>query len=330
MTSTIQPMKLQALRRAAVRAALAPSVHNTQPWRFAIADDSLEIHADRDRQLTVLDPTGRQLVISCGCAILNARAALAAAGYRAVLVRFPDPSRPSLLATLRITDDEGSLDHSLASLDPMIELRRTNRRRFAEDEVPEELVAELVAAAAGEGARLVPITRSVDRISLAVLSQRADAQQNADPGYRAELRAWTTDDARRNDGVPAMAVPHGGPGSHDDVPIRDFDTDGAGSLPTETYSDLNQCLLLLGTEQDSTEAWLRAGQALERVLLEVTRHGYAASPFTQVIESPGTRALLRSELRLRLQPQLILRIGRAPATPATRRRRLVDILTESS
>ena len=93
---------------------------------------------------------------------------------------------------------------------------------------------------------------------------------------------------------------------------------------------MNQCLLLLGTATDSREEWLSAGEGLEHALLEITRHAYAVSPITQLIEVPNTRALLRRELRLAMHPHVLLRVGRAPATPATRRRRLVDMLTEGA
>jgi hypothetical protein len=117
-------------------------------------------------------------------------------------------------------------------------------------------------------------------------------------------------------------------GAEDDLPIRDFDTHGAGALPLRTHSSARACLLLLGAREDDAESWLRAGEALERVWLEITRHGYAASPFTQVIEVQQTNALLRNELQLTMHPHLLLRVGRAPRTPETRRRRLVDVLAE--
>jgi nitroreductase len=328
VTSQTHTRPAQALRQAAIRATLAPSVHNTQPWRFVIGHDTLEIHATWTRKLRVLDPTGRQLIISCGCAVFNAQVALAAAGYDAAVERFPDPAKPDLLARLTLCDAPAER-LPLGALDAVIELRQTNRRRFAEDVVPSEVVYSLIAAAEAEGAQLFEITRAEHRLATARLSQQADNEQNANPGYRAELRSWTTDDPRRRDGVPALAVPHVDAGAHDDVPIRDFDTHGMGWLPVETHSSMNQCLLLLGTLEDHPAAWLRAGEALEHVLLEVTRQGYAASPLTQVIEMPRTRASLRRELGLDMNPHVLLRIGRAPKTPASRRRRLVDVLTET-
>jgi hypothetical protein len=323
----------QALRRAAVRATLAPSVHNTQPWRFVLSGDALEIHADPLRRLEVLDRSGRQMLISCGCALFNARVSLAASGFQAHVERAPDPTRPDLLARISAgtaTPGSGPDLSVLAPLDAVIESRRTNRRQFGADVVPPEIIDDLVAAAAAEGVELLPITRAEDRVSVAIQSQRADAQENADPAYRAELRMWTTGDDLRNDGVPASAIPYGAAGGHDDIPVRDFDTTGAGELPTETRSGMNQCLLLLGTDADSREAWLRAGEGLEHLLLEAERHGYAVSPITQLIEMPNTRAMLRRELRLTMHPHVLLRIGRAPTTPATRRRRLIDMLTEAA
>jgi len=327
MTMVTDTRVSRALRRAAIAATRAPSVHNTQPWHFTLTGSTLLVRADADRRLLVLDPRGRQLTLSCGCAVFNARVALAAAGYASTVVRFPDPLDPTVLARIAV-DETAEPDPALAALAPSIELRQTNRRAFAPDAVPAEFVALLVDAARREGGLLEPIERPQDRHAIARLSQLADRQEISDPAYRAELRAWTSADPSRTDGVHASTVPHVDAGAEDDLPIRDFDTHGAGALPTRTHSSAEACLLLLGAREDDPESWLRAGEALERVWLEVTRHGYAASPFTQVIEVPQTNALLRSELQLVMHPHLLLRVGRAPRTPETRRRRLVDVLTE--
>jgi len=319
-----------ALRRAAVRATLAPSVHNTQPWRFELTPNELSLFADQTRQLRVLDPTCRQLIISCGCALLNARASLATAGLEARVDRFPDPAQADLLAHVSTREILGGRVDSLATLDTVIELRQTNRRRFTDDAVPAEVIDRLEGAAAAEDSTLFVVRSQQHRLAVAALSQKADAAQNMDPAYRAEIRAWTTHSFQRRDGVPAAAVPHVDGQAQDEIPIRDFDSSGMGWLPAQTRSSHNQCLLLLCTQGDSPGDWLRAGEALERVLLEITRHGFVASPLTQVVEVGWTRAALREELGTTMYPHVLLRVGRAPATPASRRRRLVDVLFEQT
>jgi hypothetical protein len=130
--------------------------------------------------------------------------------------------------------------------------------------------------------------------------------------------------------VSAHAVARRDGHARDVVQMRDFDTHGAAGLPASTGSSKDQALVLLCTAEDSPSDWLRAGEALERVWLEVTRHGFRASPLTQVTEVPSARAELRRELRLEGFPHVLLRIGRAPVTPASRRRRLVDVLIDES
>jgi hypothetical protein len=295
MTVTARLTAAQALRRAAARAALAPSIHNSQPWRFILTNGVLELHADRSRQLNMLDPASRQLLISCGCALFNARAALAAAGYASAVQYFPDLGRPSLLTQLSVTEQLPDLE--LGVLDSLIELRHTNRRPFTEEQVPAAVVEDLLRAASAEDANLLVVQD--ERIAAAVLTQRAVALQHADPAYRAELRAWSTDE-----------------------PVR------LNDLSVEPQPTGQQCLLVLWTATDNPFAWLRAGEALQRTLLELTRQGYVAELMSEVAEMPPIRAMLRRELDLSGAPHLLLRVGRAPATPATRRRRLVEVLVE--
>lgn len=329
MTSVIDGRPTAALRRAAVRATFAPSVHNSQPWQFRLGHGQLRLYADRARLLKVLDPNSRQLTISCGSALLNARVSLAASGFGAAVERLPDPSQPDLLATITTFELE-HVPSDLAGLDGVIELRQTNRRGFADEQVPAEVVEVLERAAAAEDSNLFLVTREEHRMAVARLTQKASALENADPAYRAEIRAWTTNDPARRDGVAATAVPRTDGHIQDEVPLRDFDTLGTGSLPADTRSSHRQCLVLLGTAADHPIDWLRCGEALERILLEMTKYGFVAEPMTQAIDVPYTRVTLRAELGLISHPQVLLRIGRAPITPASRRRRLVDVLIEES
>jgi hypothetical protein len=244
-----------------------------------------------------------------------------------VVQRHPAYGESDLLASISFAPEQAA-EHDIAHLEPAILTRHTNRRQFSDEAVPDELLGELEHAATAEHAQLFVVRDPDQRVVVASLSQRADDIEHLNPAYRAELRAWTTADPTRRDGVPNTAVPHVDGTSGDEVPIRDFDTHGAGYLPAGTHSTRNQCLVVLSTAGDGPADWLRAGEALERVLLEVTRHGYTASPLTQVTEVPSARTQLRTELGLTGYPHVLLRIGRAAATPGSRRRRLVDVIVE--
>jgi len=306
-----------ALERAVDFAVLAPSVHDTQPWRLELRPEALLIRADRSRQLTATDPSGRELVQSVGAALLNTRVALAADGCASVVNRLPDRAEPDLLAVVRPAP--GVPDPDLAALAPAVPSRRTDRRAFTADTVPDGVLRGLIASAAAEGAMLVPVLNEVHRRLLARLTQQADRIQNADPAYRAQLRRWTHRRPGDGDGESATAGPHVDGRAPDDVPIRDVDTAGAGALPPETSTGVEQTVVLLATGSDDLPAWLRCGEAMQRVLLELTCLGWIGSPFTQLVEVPLTRTQLRSALTWNAHPQLLLRIGRADGTPRRRR-----------
>jgi len=327
MTKLKERTRTALLRRAAEQAHLAPSVHNTQPWRLVIRPDMLELYADRSRQLAALDPTGRQLMISCGCALLNARVVLAEAGQRVRIDRLPKPSQPDLLARVALLDGKAPWT-PLVRLEPELARRRTNRREFIREEVPPEVSYEMANAADEEDTDLFIITSDRQRRTTAELCQQAEREQLKNPHYRAELRTWTTDLLTRDDGVPAMAVPHVDTGSGGEIPIRDFDTRSDAWLPPVRESSRDQCLLLLAAREDSPRGWLRAGEALQRVWLEATRFDHVASLLTQVAEVTATRDQLRDRLNLLGYPVVLIRVGRAPETPATRRRPADAVITE--
>ena len=304
MTTQLSDHRTTALRRAAVSATLAHSVHNTQPWRLRLDDDRLGIYADRSRRLHVLDPSARQLTMSCGSALMNARVSLASDGVAVRVARMPDPTDPDLLAVLTL--DHPGVDPEpdtaeLGALDTALELRQTNRHGSADDQVPATLLDNLEMATAAEGASLHVVRDPDRRVAVATLSQHAEDIENLNPAYRAELRAWTSDNPRRREGMRHA---------------------------TATRSSREQCFALVCSSGDSRADWLRAGEALERVLLLVTWHGFTASALTQVTEVPSVRAQLRRQLGLVTYPQVLLRIGSAEPTPGSRRRRLVDMLVE--
>jgi hypothetical protein len=267
------------------------------------------------------------MVISCGCALFNARVGLAA--DRVVQInRLPDPAQPDLLARLTVLDEPAPWT-PLVRLDPQIDRRHTNRRDFFDQDVPPDVIYELTTAAEQEDASLVQIVEPEQKLAAAQLSQQAEAIQSTDDRYRAELETWTTTDLHRTDGVPVYAIPHTDERSEPEALVRNFDVAGKGWLPRLKQSSLNHCLLVLGTTESTRLAWLQGGEALQRILLEATRLDYVVSIASQVAEVPSTRDRLRKQLDLEFHPLLLMRIGRAAPTPASKRRDLTMIISET-
>lgn len=299
-----------ALQRGVELALLAPSVHDTQPWLFEPRDDRLVVRADRSRQLAATDPTDRELVGSVGAALFNVRVGCAASGRAAEVTRLPDPDDADLLAVVR--PGAPAPDPALARLEDAVRVLRTARPASTAEQVPDDVLRGLAAGAATEGALLVPVLEETHRRLLARLAQQADRIQNADPAQRAELRRWTNRRSEDRAGVPVAAGPRVDGGRGDEVLPREYDTVGTGSL------------LVLATRTDDPLAWLRCGEAMQRVLLELVALGWAASPSTQLVQVPLTRTQLRSALTWDAHPQLLLRVGRAGSVPATSCRAVHD------
>jgi nitroreductase len=318
-------------------ATRAPSIHNTQPWRFVATPERLDVFLDPDRALPVLDPSGRQQVISCGSAVEFALVALTAAGRTAEVDVLPDAGDPAHLATIRVTGERSSTaeDRALAGA---IDRRHTVRAPFQPRAVPESLVDGLQAEAGAYDTWVKPITRSEEEVATVFLISRAEEMEQGDPAYVAELQRWLRTDPAAVDGVPVEAVPTGDPRARpSNWLIRDFVVGDreqhpflAGGDPDAAPPDVERpTVVLMGTDDDDRRAWLQAGRALGRVLLHATATGLAASPLTQALDWPATRARLRSRLSLVGHPQMLLRMGYPPESPTAAvsgRRPVGDVL----
>ncbi|MCM2494813.1 nitroreductase [Burkholderia glumae] len=310
-------------------ATLAPSSHNSQPWHFVLNDNTIALCADRMRALAVIDPYDRELIISCGAALLNLRVALSRAGLAYTISPFPSEVDPDLLALVRVCND-GYIDTALAALADAIPKRVTTRAAFEPEAVPQALQQVLTSAVIAEGAGAVTVDSIAQRRQIAELVAEADHQQFRDPRFRRELASWI-DPRRHLDGMPAFAA--GVPALLDFAAplvtsaVRTFDLGNGLAALHHQLVDASPLIVCITTANDDREAWLAAGQALERMLLAATDAGYTASYLNQPIETSGPRAALCRLLGLHGTPQLLLRIGRGPQLPHSPRRPLQDVVS---
>ncbi|MFL6121355.1 Acg family FMN-binding oxidoreductase [Actinophytocola sp.] len=313
------------LRTAIALATCAPSVHNTQPWRWSIGPGSLHLYADRDRLLAATDPDGRDLIVSCGAALHHLRVALAALGWRTVVRRVPDPTEPDHLAAVEFHEHVPS-DHEV-SLTAMISRRRTDRRRMSSWPVPPDHLELLAGLARHEGALCFPIIEPGARFHLAGAIAQAAVVQAADPGYAAEMALWTGRGNSTRDGVLAASVPTAFQANSD---TRTF-PHGTLTQPAGKQYGQQTEYLAIATSSDDLLSRLRAGEATSAVLLGATELGLATCTLSQPLEIADTRRMIRDDLLDGTAvPQLIIRVGWAPTSaaplPHTPRRDVDDII----
>ncbi len=306
------PRAHEALLRVAEAAALAPSSYNTQPWRFRIAGDFFEIHADRTRHLRTIDPDRRGQLLSCGCALFNARVAMRGQGYvDEVTTMIADLEDPDLVATLRAHTPyiPNEYDESLVAAIPK---RRTNRRAFLPRAVAAKLSDTLVEAAAVEHATMVRLVPE-QKYALAALIDEADRMQYGDPAFRAELEQWLVPTgSRRHDGVPLVEKEYGTalPFSLGRIVHSPTLPDRLAALEAELVHEA-PVVFVIGTHSDEPTDWISCGQALEAVLLLATTYGMSAAFLNQVLERAESRGRVAELVPEVGYPHMVLRLGYA-------------------
>jgi hypothetical protein len=314
------PLELAA--RASVH---APSVFNTQPWTWRIDGDHLDLFADTERRLDSTDRDGRLLMLSCGAALHHARTALAADGWTSTVERRSDPERPELLARIRL-GHQTPPDPETVRMAAAITRRRTDRRAFGEQAVTDAELTKLRRFVEYEGAYL-HVVRPDQIALLAISAELAGDAELSDPGYRAELRRWTSRPQFAGDGVPpATAVKP----DLRRVPVRDFAPGSDAGMSAGAAHDQGAAYVILFGDSDLEADLLRGGEALSALLLLATADGLATAPLSDPIEVEWPRHLLRTMLADVGEPYLVVRLGYVPAAeplPPAPRRDARDVIT---
>jgi hypothetical protein len=301
-------------------AARAPSVHNSQPWQFRVGPRAIELWCDPRRKIQA-DPIGREMLISCGAALFGLRLAVRSLGYQPVVDLLPDRSRLRLVARVGIgaAAPMNALESQMLTAVPH---RHTHRGPFSPGPLPAGLLAGLQNDALTEGAVLALIGGELGYQRLATIVTAAARCGDLDPGALVAIREWTrSTDSTARDGVPAsaLAAPRHELPQPGRLPQRDFDLGrGIARLPGGGAPPAATAILL--TSRDRRADWVRAGQALQRLLLHAASSWVFASLYTQPLENAVTRALIHQRLALPGYPQMLLQLGPAVTAASTARR----------
>ncbi|MEO8307354.1 MAG: nitroreductase [Pseudomonadota bacterium] len=297
---------LATLEACVRQATLAVSSHNTQPWRFRVCvrREYIDLIADRTRSLPINDPHDRELTISCGAALFNLRLAAAASGLGSTEEALPVASDPDLLARVTLLQSPVHGIADAGELERALPLRRTFRKPFLTQSIPQNMTESLREAAETQGATLAVLDSPGLRGDAVDIVEEADHRLRSDPGWRQELASWMNPQRQGEGfGIPGLALAAAG------LVARSFDIGGGIAARGPQILEGSPLLLLLGSKNDTPADWLATGQALQRVLLRACADGLQASFLTQPMHYPELRQRLATLAPQVGIPQILLRLG---------------------
>lgn len=307
-------------------ACRAPSLHNSQPWRWTVDGSSVELYLDKKRVLYATDRSGREALLGCGAVLDHLAVAMAAAGWRANIDRYPNPNSPVHLANVDFSPMDFVTDGHRRRADAIL-MRRTDRLPFGEPTDWDTIEAQLRRAVTSDAVRLDVVADEL-RAELVQASRLTESLRFYDPYYHEELQWWTAPYSF-SEGVPPTALPTAAEGDRVDVG-RSFPVPHDERNRRRNYGQDRAKIVVLSTHDNERESVLRCGEMLSAVLLEATMAGLATCTLTHIIELRASRDIVASLIGAETTPQVLIRIGTAPEIedrpPATPRREIAEVL----
>lgn len=316
---------MAVIQKAVHLACRAPSLHNSQPWRWVVEGSTLHLYADLSRVMIAADPQGREMYLSCGAALDHFMVAMSAAGWHTSVLRFPDALEPFHVAEMSFRPTSEVSEGSSARAAAIVR-RRTDRRPFGTPiDWPE--TESLLRRAVIPHQVMLDIVGDAARPSLAQASRLTEAIRANDPSYAAEL-SWWTPSVPADEGVPQSALTSGAVSDRVDV-TRRFPTVQGYQRDDRGQFDRSKIVVLSTHHEDARLDVLRCGEALSAVLLECTAAGLATCTLTHMTELAPSREIIRGLTGQRGTPQLLIRIGQTAVADEelapTRRKPLSDV-----
>jgi hypothetical protein len=300
-------------------AILAPSSHNSEPWRFRVHDGGVDLLLDHTRWLKIADDDQRELHISVGCALENLLIAAEHFGLGHKVLLMPRPDDPSVAASVELEKNGKPAPHRPEGLFEMIPVRHTNHGQYEDRMVPAEVRQQLQQLCVEEGVFLHLTDDDEIKRKVNELVVRGDAIEFADPAFREELGYWI------GQGVFGTSWLMSKIGK---LAVSYIDMGKSQGKKDSEVVMSSPSLGIISTPSDDRPWQLKVGQVYERLSLLAASHGIWCQPMSQIVEVPELKAEVAELLpESRVTPQHPFRLGYAPAEKDhTPRRPLEEML----
>jgi len=307
-------------------ATLAANGHNTQPWKFTLQQDAIEIHPDPSRRLAVVDPENREMWISLGCALENLLVAARASGL-APEVTYPDDAEVIRIRLTADTLQPGPLFDAIPQ-------RQNTRSEYNGQPIPAADFDRLQALPLEAGINLCFVSAGAELETVVEYVNQGNLSQYADRAFVDELITWLRFNKREAlaslDGL--YSICSGNP----EVPRWLGQMFVAGTKPQQQAETdakklrSSSAAVVIASAAETKSNWVRAGQVYERLALQTTALGIKSAFLNQPIEVAAIRSQFASAMELgKNQPQLLMRLGYAAAMPRSLRRPVEQVLVQA-
>jgi hypothetical protein len=307
-------------------ATLAPSSHNTQPWKFRLEEGRISILPDLSRRCPIVDPDDHHLFVSLGCAAENLLVAAEAAGLRGHVTYEKAASE----TIARVALEKGS--PAVSPLFDAIPRRQCSRAAYDSRVVSTAQLRVLEEAGRGSGVSVLFLTARDQIEKVAEYVVEGNGWQIGDRRWVAELKAWIRFNAREavqtRDGLYARAS--GNP----EVPrwLGNLFMRVAFSAASQNKTDLKNIRSSAGiavffSEIDDQAHWMEVGRCYERFALQATALHLRNAFINQPVEVSRLRPQFASWLGIGdRRPDLVVRLGHGPEMPRSLRRPVGEVI----
>lgn len=308
-------------------ATLAPSGHNTQPWKFKIDDDSISIYPDYSRRLPVVDSDNHALFISLGCALENVIIAADHKGYNASIEFQPTESKEHIkvrFTTHHHIPHDSRLYHS-------IEKRQVTRNKYTERQIPESDIQRLIDTSKQEGVQVKVFHKNGFK-EIIPLIEEANLLQFNNKQFKNELMKWirySDKQAKKtNDGLKGTSMGYpSAPAWLGKLFFNLFDTPKKEAKNAIDLVRSSSLLLMFVALNNDKENWINIGRSYQRMALEATELGIKHAHVNMPCEELSVRKKLKEKFGLiNEEPMLLIRLGYSGSLPKSLRRPVGEVM----